>query len=236
MIMPYYYGFDSLYLILVVPAILISLFAQIKVKSTFAKYSKQMAGLSGAQAAGRVLRANGVTGVRIERISGNLTDHYDPKANVIRLSESVYDTNSIAAVGVACHEAGHAVQYAKNYSPVRLRMAIIPICNIGSRLAFPLILIGLLINASSAISSFFITLGILFFCLAVLFQVITLPVEFDASRRAITTIRSDNILLEENQIRGAKSVLSAAAMTYVAALLVSLMQLIRLIAIANRRK
>ena len=234
--MPYFYGFDSLYLILVLPAILITLVAQIRVKSTFSKYSKYNAPLNGAAAAERVLRANGVTGVRIERVSGNLTDHYDPKANVIRLSEAVYDTYSIAAVGVACHEAGHAVQYAKDYSPVRFRMAIIPVCNIGSRLAFPLILIGLFLNAASALSSFFITLGILFFCLAVLFQVVTLPVEFDASRRAIATIRSDHILPEENQIRGAKSVLTAAAMTYVAALLVSLMQLIRLIAIANRRR
>ena len=232
----YLYGFDYLYLILVLPALLITVLAQIGVKSAFSKYSRQTAPLSGAAAAERVLRANGVTGVRIERVSGNLTDHYDPKANVIRLSESVYDTYSIAAVGVACHEAGHAVQYAKDYSPVRFRMAIIPVCNIGSRLSIPLIIVGLILNASSALSSFFITAGILLFCLAVLFQLVTLPVEFNASRRAIATIRSDRILSEESQIRGAKSVLTAAAMTYVAALLLSLMQLIRFIAIANRRR
>lgn len=232
----YFYGFDSLYLILVLPALLITLLAQIRVKSAFSKYSRHTAPLSGAQAAERVLRANGVTGVRIERVSGNLTDHYDPKANVIRLSESVYDTYSIAAVGVACHEAGHAVQYAKDYSPVRFRMAIIPVCNIGSRLSIPLIIVGLILSATSALSSFFLIAGILLFCLAVLFQLVTLPVEFNASRRAIATIRSDRILSEESQIRGAKSVLTAAAMTYVAALLLSLMQLIRFIAIANRRR
>ena len=227
----YYYGIDSLYILLVLPAILISLWAQIKVKSTFSKFSKSSAPLSGAQAAQKVLEANGVYGVKIEPAKGNLTDHYDPRTNTIRLSETVYSVQSIAAVGVAAHEAGHAVQYAKGYSPIKIRAAILPVCNIGSQLALPLVLIGFLFGFG-----FLVDLGIIFFSLALLFQLITLPVEFNASRRALTTIKNNQILYNENDCKGAKKVLSAAALTYVAAVLVSLAQLLRLIAISNRRR
>ena len=227
----YYYGIDPLYIFLVLPAVLISLWAQIKVKSTFAKYAKQPSQLNGADAARRVMEANGVYGVRIERIGGSLNDHYDPKDNVIRLSDSVYDSYSIAAVGVAAHEAGHAVQYDQNYNPIKWRTAVLPVAKLGSNLALPLILIGFLFHFT-----FLFQAGILFFCAAVFFQLITLPVEFNASRRAIETIRGHQILMNENDIQGARRVLSAAAMTYVAALLVSLMQLLRFIALSNRRR
>ena len=236
--MPYFYGIDSTYLLLVLPCILFSMLASASVNSTFKKYSKQMSrrGLTGAQAAQRVLISNGITGVRIERVSGNLTDHYDPKSNVIRLSDSVYDNTSTAAIGVACHEAGHAVQYAKNYAPIKLRAAIVPITNIGSRLAMPLILIGLLLNAFSEISNFVVYLGIACFGLTFLFQLITLPVEFNASRRAIRAIDQAGLLTPDEQ-DGAKRTLRAAAMTYVAATAVALAQLLRLLILfGNRRR
>lgn len=226
----YYYGIDPLYIYLVIPAILITLFAQIKVKTTFSKYSRVSVNLTGAEAAKRVLEQNGVWGVRIEQVAGNLSDHYDPKANVIRLSEGVYSANTAAAVGVAAHEAGHAVQYAKKYGLIKVRTAIIPICNIGSQLSIPLVMLGFLFNFSILIN-----LGIIFFIFALLFQVVTLPVEFNASSRALKAIRDGN-LLESEEYKGAKRVLSAAAFTYVAALLTSLAQLIRLIAISNRRR
>lgn len=226
----YYYGIDPLYIYLVIPAILITVFAQFKVKSTFSKYSRVSVNLTGAEAAKQVLEQNGVWDVRIEKVAGNLSDHYDPKSNVIRLSEGVYSARTAAAVGVAAHEAGHAVQYAKRYGLIRLRMAIIPICNIGSQLSMPLVMLGFIFNFSILIN-----LGIIFFILALLFQVVTLPVEFNASSRALRGIRDGNLLSGENY-KGAKRVLSAAAFTYVAALLVSLAQLIRLIAIANRRR
>ena len=228
----YYYGFDMTYLILIIPCLILSLWASARVNSTFRRYSEQLSsrGITGAQAAQRVLSANGIGNVRIERVSGNLTDHFDPKSNVIRLSDSVYNSTSTAAIGVACHEAGHAVQYAKKYGLIRLRMAIIPICNIGSQLSMPLVMLGFIFNFSILIN-----LGIIFFILALLFQVVTLPVEFNASSRALKGIRDGNLLSGENY-KGAKRVLSAAAFTYVAALLVSLAQLIRLIAIANRRR
>ena len=227
----FYYGFDLYYLYLIVPAILLSLFAQIKVKSTFSKYSNAFCGMNGAQAAESVLRSNGVFGVKIERVSGSLTDHYDPRTNIIRLSDTVFDSNTVAAVGVAAHEAGHAVQYAKQYGPIKIRAAILPVCNIGSRLALPLILIGMI-----ASFSFLINLGIIFFATALVFQLVTLPVEFNASRRALSAIKEHHLLTKEEDYKGAKSVLTAAAMTYVAAFLVSLMQLVRFIAISNRRR
>ena len=227
----YYYGFDLYYLYLVLPAILLSLFAQIKVKSSFSKYSSRYCQLNGAQAAEAVLNLNGVYGVRIEPVAGNLTDHFDPRTNVIHLSESVYSANTIAAVGVAAHEAGHAVQYAKGYAPIKIRGAILPVCNLGSHLSIPLIIIGMFANFS-----FLIDLGIIFFALALVFQLITLPVEFNASRRALSAIKQHNLLTLQSDYKGAKSVLTAAALTYVAAFLVSLMQLIRLIAISNRRR
>ena len=226
----YYYGIDPLYLYLVLPAIILSLFASIKVKSTFSKYSKISASLSGADAARRVLEANGVSGVKIERVRGHLTDHFDPKTNVIRLSESVYDSYSISAVGVAAHEAGHAVQYAKGYTPIKVRTAIFPVCNIGSTLALPLLLIGLMFNFS-----YLMTLGIIFFGATLIFQLATLPVEFNASSRALNAIEGCS-LLDYEQAIGARKVLSAAAMTYIAAFLVSLTQFLRLLIITNRRR
>ena len=229
--------FDWTYLVLVLPCVLLSLWASSTVNSTFKKYASQHSrrGLTGAMAAERVLQANGVRGVRIERISGNLTDHYDPSTNVIRLSDSVYASTSTAAIGVACHEAGHAVQYAQNYAPIKLRAAIIPITNIGSRLAMPLILIGVLLAAFEAMSMGFVYLGIACFGLSTLFQLITLPVEFNASRRAMSAISSAELLTDEEQ-KGARRTLTAAAMTYVAALAVSLAQLLRLLILFGRRR
>lgn len=237
----YYYGFDMTYVVLVLPCVLLSLWASYRVNSTFKKYSKQISNrnLTGAQAAERVLRSNGVTNVRIERVSGNLTDHYDPKANVIRLSNDVYNNASTAAIGVACHEAGHAVQYARRYAPIHLRAAIIPITNIGSTLAMPLILLGLLLNSflsvSSDISYAFVYIGIACFGLSLIFQLITLPVEFNASKRAIRAIRETE-LLTQDEIKGAKKTLTAAALTYVAAAAVSLAQLLRLLLLFGRRR
>ncbi len=235
----YYYGFDWTYLYLVLPCILLSLWASWNVNSTFQKYSKQFSQrrLTGADAAQRVLSANGVQGVRIERVSGNLTDHFDPRTNVIRLSDSVYSSTSTAAIGVACHEAGHAVQYAVNYAPIKLRAAIIPVTNLGSRLAMPLILAGLLFSSLGAMSDTLVYLGIASFGLSLVFQLVTLPVEFNASRRAMAAIETSNLLTEAEQ-RGARKTLTAAAMTYVAATAVALAQLLRLIALfgGNRRR
>ena len=237
--MPFYYGFDWTYLVLVLPCVILSLWASSNVNSTFQKYSQQYSirRLTGAQAAQRVLSHNGVTGVRIERVSGNLTDHFDPKTNVIRLSDSVYDSTSTAAIGVACHEAGHAVQYAQHYGPIKLRAAIIPITNIGSKLAMPLILVGLLLAAFENLSFTFVYIGIACFGLSLVFQLVTLPVEFNASRRAMQAIESANLLTEEEQ-RGAKKTLKAAALTYVAATATALAQLLRLILLfgGNRRR
>ena len=234
---PYYYGFDWTYLVLVLPCLLLSLWASSNVNSTFKKYAKQFSvrRITGAQAAQRVLAANGVRGVRIDRVSGNLTDHFDPKTNVIRLSDSVYDSTSTAAIGVACHEAGHAVQYAVGYAPIKLRAAIIPITNFGSKLAMPLILIGILLSAMGNISYTFVYLGIAAFGLSLVFQLVTLPVEFNASRRAMQAIESGNILTEEEQ-KGARKTLTAAALTYVAATAVALAQLLRLIMIFGGRR
>ena len=238
--MPYYYGygFDWTYLVLVLPCILLSLWASSNVNSTFRKYSNQFSSrrLTGAEAAQRVLSANGVRGVRIERVSGNLTDHYDPKTNVIRLSDSVYSSTSTAAIGVACHEAGHAVQYAENYAPIKLRAAVIPLTNFGSRIAMPLILAGILLTALGSFSDTLVYLGIAAFGMSLVFQIITLPVEFNASRRAMQAIESSNLLTAEEQ-RGARKTLSAAALTYVAATAVALAQLLRLILLfGNRRR
>ena len=204
---------------------LFALWAQVKVSSTFNRYSAQRThtGMTGAQAAEAVLRACGVDGVRIERVAGNLTDHFDPRAGVIRLSQSVYDSPTVAAVGVAAHEAGHAAQYAEGYGPIRLRNAIIPVTQIGSSLAWPLLLIGLLFNYEALFFA-----GILFFMLAVVFQLVTLPVEFNASARAISVL-GEGGYLSPDELPGAKKTLSAAAMTYVAALAVSIAQLLRLV-------
>lgn len=228
--MPYFYGFDWTYIVIVLPFVLLSMWASTSVNSTFKRYSKirTVNQMTGAQAARRVLHINGVRGVRIEQVSGNLTDHYDPKTNAIRLSDSVYGSSSVAAIGVACHEAGHAVQYTKNYAPIKLRAAIIPVTNSGSKLAMPLILFGLLLSFGEAISFTFVYLGIACFSLSLVFQLVTLPVEFNASKRAMQAIESAGLLTTDEQ-RGAKKMLSAAAMTYVAATAVAFAQLLRLI-------
>ena len=236
--MPYgYYGFDWTYLVLVLPCLILSLWASSSVKSTFKRYSTQysMRGITGADAAMRVLRNNGVHNVRIERIAGELTDHFDPKTNVIRLSDGVYDSTSTAAIGVACHVAGHAVQYATHYAPIKLRAAIIPITNFGSKLAMPLILLGVLLSFMGNLSYTFIYLGIACFGLSLVFQLVTLPVEFNASRRAVRAIDNAGILTQQELV-GAKKTLKAAAMTYVAATAVSLAQLLRLILIFGGRR
>ena len=235
--MYYYYGFDWTYVVLVLPCILLALWASANVNSTFKRYSGQYSrrGLTGAQAAERVLRSNGVTNVRIERVSGNLTDHFDPRSNVIRLSDNVYGNTSTAAIGVACHEAGHAVQYAQDYAPIRIRSAVIPATNLGSKLAMPLILLGLLIGFKGDLSYFLVYLGIGCFGLSLVFQLVTLPVEFDASRRAMAAIAQSELLTEEEQ-RGARKTLSAAALTYVAATAVALSQLLRLLLLFGGRR
>ena len=232
----YYYGFDLTYLFLVLPCVLLSLWASANVKNTFNKYSRIQSSrrLTGAQAAQQVLQANGVNHVRIERISGNLTDHFDPRTNVIRLSDNVYDSSSIAAIGVACHEAGHAVQHASEYFPIKIRTAVIPITNFGSKLAIPLILIGLLLSFLGEYSYTLVYIGIACFALTLVFELITLPVEFNASRRAIRGI-DDYGLLTQDELAGAKKTLQAAALTYIAAAAVTLAQLLRLILLFGNR-
>ena len=233
----YYYGFDWTYIVLVLPCILLSLWASSNVNSTFKKYSRQYSArrLTGAEAAQRVLSANGVHGVRIERVSGNLTDHYDPKTNVIRLSDSVYSNTSTAAIGVACHEAGHAVQYAESYAPIKIRAAIIPLTNFGSKIAMPLILAGILMTFLGSFSDTLVYLGIAAFGMSLVFQIVTLPVEFNASRRAMAAIEQSNLLTAEEQ-RGARKTLKAAALTYVAATAVALAQLLRLLVLFGGRR
>lgn len=222
--------FDWTYVILVMPAVLLAMWASANVNSTFRRYSTQYSrrGITGAEAARRVLDANGLKQVRIEHISGNLTDHYDPKANVIRLSDNVYSNASTAAIGVACHEAGHAVQHAVGYGPIKLRNAIVPVTNIGSKLSMPLILLGLLLSAFDTKLYYLVYAGIICFGLCAAFQLVTLPTEFNASRRALAAIESGNLLYDE-ELQGARKTLRAAALTYVAALAVSLMQLLRLV-------
>ena len=220
---------DYYYLILVVPAMILALIAQIGVKRAYAQV-RVTSGMTGADAAMNVLRHYGLMDVRIERIAGNLTDHYDPRANVIRLSDGVYGSASVAAIGVACHEAGHAVQHAKGYLPIKIRNAILPVCNLGSKLGIPLAVAGLIFGADLLVN-----VGLLLYSLVVIFQLATLPVEFNASRRAIRVI-DDTGMLSGEELPGARSVLRAAAMTYVAALVVSLANLLRLLAIfAGRR-
>ena len=227
------FGFfiDYWYIILVLPAILFASIASLSVNSTFEKYAKQrsMRGLTGAEAARMVLDANGLSDVQIKRVSGKLTDHYDPRDNTIYLSDSVHGSVSTAAIGVAAHEAGHAVQHATHYLPIKIRAAIIPATNIGSRLAIPLILIGLLLGAWNG-NYLLAYVGIVCFSLTALFQLVTLPTEFNASRRAMQALENGNIL-SADELQGARKVLTAAAMTYVAALAVSLAQLLRLLLI-----
>ncbi len=217
---------------LILPGLIISIWAQIKVSTTFNKYSKTktVRGLSGADAARRILDANGLSHVRIEQVRGNLTDHYDPRTNVIRLSESTYHATSPAAIGVAAHEVGHAIQYAKNYAPINLRMKIVPITNIGSMLSIPLFFIGLFMA-----TDYLMLAGIVLYSLIAFFQLVTLPVEFNASARAMSSLSSLGIL-NDSELQASRKVLSAAAMTYVAALLTSLLTLLRLILLANNRR
>lgn len=234
---PYYYG-NSSGLLLVLVCAVFALWASANVNSTFKKYAGQRSvrGITGAQAAQRVLSTNGVTGVRIEQVGGNLTDHYDPRTNVIRLSDSVYSSTSTAAIGVACHEAGHAVQYAVGYGPIKLRAAIIPVTNFGTKIAWPLMLAGLLLSSMSYAFYNLVYVGIACFALSLVFQLVTLPVEFNASRRALVAIEEGNILTDD-ELAGARKTLRAAAMTYVAAVATSLAQLLRLLAIyGNRRR
>lgn len=237
----FYPFFDYTYIILI-PAIIFTMVAQIMVKNAFDRGDKikTARGITGAAAARKILDDNGLFYISIERVGGHLTDHYDPKEGVIRLSESVYDSTSAAAVGVAAHEAGHAVQYATDYFPIRVRSAILPITRIGSMMAMPVFLIGILLSyfyfqAASPIADLFMVTGIALYSLCTLFQLITLPVEFNASRRALTILEGWGTLTEGEQ-KAAKNVLSAAAMTYVAALATSLLSLLRLLVIFSGRR
>ena len=233
MIYPMYY-FDPTY-VLVLIGVVLSLLASARVKSTFNKYSRMhnSRGITGAQAAQQVLYSAGINDVRIERVAGNLTDHYDPRSKVLRLSDSVYGSTSVAAVGVAAHECGHAIQHAKGYAPLQFRNVLVPVANFGAQIAWPLILIGLVITSRS--SSFLIDAGIIAFSLSVLFQIVTLPVEFNASNRAIRCI-ADTGMMYGDEIVAAKRVLGAAALTYVAGAAASILQLLRLILLTGGRR
>lgn len=228
--MPYFYV-DRYYWILIIPTMLFAFWAQSKVSSTFNRYSRVMSrgGYTAAEVCRRILDSHGLHHVRIEHISGNLTDHFDPTTNVVRLSDSVYSSRSVASIGVAAHEVGHAIQYAVGYVPIRVRAAIIPVTNFGSKLSMPLILLGFVFQWQPLVN-----LGIILFSLMTLFQLVTLPVELNASRRALRTLKKDNILYGE-EVSQAKNVLTAAALTYVAALLTSAAQLLRLIMLYGRR-
>lgn len=214
------------------PALVLSIYAQIKVKSTFSKYNKLRSyqRFTGAEAAREILDRNGLQNVAVEHVGGNLTDHYDPRANVIRLSDATYNSDSVAAIGVAAHEAGHAVQHAVGYFPIKVRTAIIPVCNFGSSLAPFLILFGAIFNFPMLYLA-----GIFAFSLVALFQVVTLPVEFNASRRAVTVLENYGTL-DKKELKGAKKVLKAAALTYVAALLTSLLQILYYLSRFSRRR
>lgn len=229
--MPYFYPTDIYYLILVVPALLIALVADIMVKSAFAKYSKipAKAGYTAREVARFILDSNGLQDVRIERVSGNLTDHYDPRSNTVRLSDSVYENTSVAALGVAAHEVGHAIQHSENYMPIKVRNALVPATQFASYAAIPLALLGLIFG------NILLKIGIILFAVTVLFQVVTLPVEFNASSRALNTLKS-NGFMEQEDLAGTRKVLRAAALTYVAAALVAVMNLLRLILLARDRR
>lgn len=222
---------DSGYIMFVLPALILTLWAQFNVSSTYAKYGKiySRRGMTAEQVARQILDRNGLYQVQIGRVSGNLTDHFNPKTNIVNLSDTTCNSTSVAAIGVAAHEVGHAIQHAKGYLPIKLRNSIVPVVNLASQAAIPLFLIGLFLN-----SGMLMDVGILFFSAAVLFQIITLPVEFNASRRAVAILESDYIL-EDEEVRGAKKVLGAAAMTYVAAAAMSLAQLLRLLSARGRR-
>ncbi|HIS80486.1 MAG TPA: zinc metallopeptidase [Candidatus Scatomonas merdavium] len=225
----YYWGFDWTYILIII-ALLISLAVQMNMKGTFQKYSRVRSerGMTGAQAAERILHNAGIYNVRVERIHGNLNDHYDPRTKVIKLSDSIYGSNSLAAVGVAAHECGHAIQDATGYAPLGIRSALVPAANLGSQLSWPLFLIGLIFSMKPLL-----TAGIILFCAALLFQIVTLPVEFNASGRALRTLEQTGIMAPQ-EIRDTRKVLGAAAMTYVAAVAASLLQLLRLVLLSRR--
>ena len=227
-----YYGFFDPTIVLVAIGVLLSLAASARVNSTYARFSRvrSMTGMTGAQAARELLRSQGIYDVEIRRVAGNLTDHYDPRTKTVNLSESVYDSASVAAIGVAAHECGHAIQHNVGYAPLKLRSAFVPVANLGSTLAMPLIILGLIIGLTP-----FIQVGIWLFVLAIAFQVITLPVEFNASSRAIRLLESQGILAGQ-EVDGTKKVLGAAALTYVAAVASSLLQLLRLVILAGGRR
>ena len=229
--------FDWTYVVYVLPAVIFAMWASAHVNSTYNKYKNQLSarGITGAQAARMVLDANGLYHVRIEQVAGELSDHFDPRTNVVRLSQGVYDNTSTAAIGIACHEVGHAIQHATGYVPVKIRTAIVPITNLGSKLSMPLILIGLVLGAFSEWMFMLVYAGIACFALSTVFQLVTLPTEFNASRRAMDSIQTYNIL-SDDELRGTRKVLTAAAMTYVAALAVSIMQLLRLLLLAGHRR
>ncbi len=223
--MGFLYYYDYYFFILVIPAMLISLIAQVRVKSAYARYSKRMSsrGITGVHAAQSVLSFYGICDVHIEQVDGQLSDHYDPRIKTIRLSQGVFGSTSLAAIGIACHEAGHAAQHAENYAPISIRNKILPVCNIGSSLGLPLAFAGYFFGFEPLI-----TIGLLLYSLIAVFQIITLPVEFNASRRAIKVIEETH-LLDDDEVGGAKSVLTAAAMTYVAALLVAIANILRFV-------
>ena len=225
----YYYGIDYSYIVFVLPALIFALWAQFNVKTTFAKYSRVRSdrGMTGYDAARLILDRNGLNYVRIEQVAGDLTDHYDPKANVIRLSQSVYGAQTAAAVGVAAHEAGHAVQYAQNYTPVKVRSAIIPVTNLASTAAFPIFLLGIVFSFSTLAY-----IGVILFGASVVFQLVTLPVEFNASSRAVKALADSG--MSEDGVKAARKVLTAAALTYVAALASAIGNFLRLLSIAKR--
>ena len=225
----YYYGIDYSYIVFVLPALIFALWAQFNVKTTFAKYSRVSSdkGMTGCDAASLILDRNGLGYVRIEQVAGDLTDHYDPKANVIRLSQSVYGAQTAAAVGVAAHEAGHAVQYAQNYFPVKVRSAIIPVTNLASTAAFPIFLLGIVFSFSTLAY-----IGVILFGASVVFQLVTLPVEFNASSRAVKALADSG--MSEDGVKAARKVLTAAALTYVAALASAIGNFLRLLSIAKR--
>ena len=229
-----YYYWDPTYILVVIGAV-ICMIASARVKGTFNKYSqlRSMSGMSGAQVAQRVLQAAGIYDVQVRHVSGSLTDHYDPRTKTVNLSDPVYNATSVAALGVAAHECGHAIQHAKNYAPLSIRSALVPIANFGSMLAWPVILIGLLFNTRS--SGLIIDIGILLFSAAVLFQLVTLPVEFDASRRALVMLRTQGILADD-ELKYTRRVLKSAALTYVASAAAAILQLLRIILITNGRR
>lgn len=229
-----YYYWDPTYILVVIGAV-ICMIASARVKGTFNKYSqlRSMSGMNGAQVAQRVLQAAGIYDVQVRHVSGSLTDHYDPRTKTVNLSDPVYNATSVAALGVAAHECGHAIQHAKSYAPLSIRSALVPIANFGSMLAWPVILIGLLFNTRS--SGLIIDIGILLFSAAVLFQLVTLPVEFDASRRALVMLRTQGILADD-ELRYTRRVLKSAALTYVAGAAAAILQLLRIILITNGRR